>query len=103
MTTPQPGSVRPSHLVHDELGTPAELAADCREIGRDPRFELRMERAAKAVETPEKVTVRIDEKSDPGRACIAIAKEITLTVTLQSPLGDRAVVDAASGQAVPRR
>ncbi|GGY12858.1 hypothetical protein [Streptomyces tanashiensis] len=58
---------------------------------------------AKAVETPEKVTVRIDEKSDPGRACIAIAKEITLTVTLQSPLGDRAVVDAASGQAVPRR
>ncbi|MFF5280790.1 hypothetical protein [Streptomyces sp. NPDC013171] len=58
---------------------------------------------AKAVETPEKVTVRIDEKSDPGRACIMIAKEITLTVTLQSPLGDRPVVDAASGQAVPRR
>ncbi|WP_086832312.1 hypothetical protein [Streptomyces sp. NRRL B-24572] len=58
---------------------------------------------AKAVETPEKVTVRIDEKSDPGRVCIAIAKEITLTVTLQGPLGDRPVVDAASGQAVPRR
>ncbi|MFF0426709.1 hypothetical protein ACFYUJ_20150 [Streptomyces sp. NPDC004520] len=58
---------------------------------------------AKAVETPEKVTVRIDEKADPGRVCIAIAKEITLTVTLQSPLGDRTVVDAASGEAVPRR
>ncbi|MCZ0979374.1 hypothetical protein O1L60_10385 [Streptomyces diastatochromogenes] len=58
---------------------------------------------AEAVETPERVTVRIDEKSDPGRVCIAIAKEITLTVTLQSPLGDRAVVDAASGEAVPRR
>ncbi|MER5202954.1 hypothetical protein [Streptomyces sp. NPDC002825] len=57
---------------------------------------------AKAVETPAKVTVRIDEKSDPGRACIMIAKEITLTVTLQSPLGDRSVVDAASGQTVPR-
>ncbi|WP_426403418.1 hypothetical protein ACN9M0_09455 [Streptomyces sp. R-07] len=58
---------------------------------------------AKAVETPEKVTVRIDEKADPGRVCIAIAKEITLTVSLQSPLGDRPVVDAARGQAVPRR
>ncbi|MGW8768988.1 hypothetical protein ACWGN5_41715 [Streptomyces sp. NPDC055815] len=57
---------------------------------------------AKAVETPEKVTVRIDEKSDPEQACIAVAKEITLTVTLQSPLGGRAVVDAASGQNVPR-
>ncbi|MFE7600374.1 hypothetical protein [Streptomyces sp. NPDC057494] len=58
---------------------------------------------AKAVETPEKVTVRIDEKADPGRVCIAIAKEITVSVTLQSPLGDRSVVDAASGEAVPRR
>ncbi|MFF8376452.1 hypothetical protein ACF07V_10025 [Streptomyces sp. NPDC015661] len=57
---------------------------------------------AKAVETPEKVTVRIEEKSDPDTMCIAIAKEITLTVTLQSPLGGRTVVDAASGQAVPR-
>ncbi|MFJ7959695.1 hypothetical protein ACIQ62_25760 [Streptomyces sp. NPDC096319] len=58
---------------------------------------------AKAVETPEKVTVRIDEKADPGRVCAAIAKEITLTVTLQAPLGDRTVVDGASGQAVPQR
>ncbi|MFD8211926.1 hypothetical protein ACFV2S_36725 [Streptomyces sp. NPDC059695] len=58
---------------------------------------------AQAVETPDKVTVRIDEKADPGRVCIAIAKEITVSVTLQSPLGDRSVVDAASGEAVPRR
>ncbi|ROQ31856.1 hypothetical protein EDD98_0819 [Streptomyces sp. PanSC19] len=58
---------------------------------------------AKAVESPAKVSVRIDEKSNPGRACIAIAKEITLTVELQSPLGGRPVVDAASGESVPRR
>ncbi|MFK0212433.1 hypothetical protein [Streptomyces sp. NPDC090298] len=57
---------------------------------------------AKAVETPEKVTVRIDEKADPGRMCVAVAKEITVSVTLRSPLGDRSVVDAASGEAVPR-
>jgi hypothetical protein len=44
MTTSQPGLRRPSHLVHDELGTPAELAADCRAIGR----HLRLERAARA-------------------------------------------------------
>jgi len=36
--------MRPSHLVHDELGSPAELAADCQAIGRN----LRLERAARA-------------------------------------------------------
>ena len=44
MTTSQPAPGRPSHLVHDELGTPAELAADCRVVGRN----LRIERAARA-------------------------------------------------------
>lgn len=56
-----------------------------------------------ADETPQKVTVRIAEKpTEPGRACIAIAMEITKTVTLDAPLDGRAVVDGASGQAVPR-
>jgi hypothetical protein len=41
-------SRRPSHLVHDELATPAEMAADCQEAGRNLRLELRMERAARA-------------------------------------------------------
>jgi hypothetical protein len=40
MTTPR----RPAHLAHDELGTPAEMAADCREVGR----HLRLDRIAKA-------------------------------------------------------
>jgi hypothetical protein len=44
MTTPQPGSVRPSHLVHDELASPAEMAADCRATGQ----HLRLERIARA-------------------------------------------------------
>jgi hypothetical protein len=48
MTTSSPGSQRPSNLVHDELGTPAEMAADCAETGRNLRLELRMERAAQA-------------------------------------------------------
>ena len=42
-------SRRASHLVHDELSTPAEMAADCQETGRN----LRLERAVRAaVETP---------------------------------------------------
>ncbi|MFJ8662855.1 hypothetical protein [Streptomyces sp. NPDC093795] len=57
-----------------------------------------------AEETPAQVSVRIAEKPiDQDRVCIMVAKEITRTVTLQSPLGDRPVVDAASGEAVPRR
>jgi hypothetical protein len=40
-------SRRPSHLVHDELGTPAELAEDCRETGRNLRLD-RIARAAAA-------------------------------------------------------
>ncbi|WP_329277959.1 hypothetical protein [Streptomyces sp. NBC_00691] len=57
----------------------------------------------KADEQPDRVTVRIVEKTDPDRVCIMIAKDFTTTVTLGSPLGDRPVVDAASGEAVPRR
>ncbi|MBX9425682.1 hypothetical protein [Streptomyces lateritius] len=57
-----------------------------------------------AEESASKVSVRITEKPiDPGRMCIMVAKQITQTVTLQDPLGDRPVVDAASGEAVPRR
>ena len=48
MTTQQPGPVRPAHLVHDELSSPAEMAADCREIGRN----LRLARAARAAVAP---------------------------------------------------
>ncbi|MFE5300288.1 hypothetical protein [Streptomyces sp. NPDC056632] len=56
-----------------------------------------------AEESPQKVVVRITEKpTDPDRVCVAMAVEITRTVTLQAPLGDRPVVDGASGQAVPR-
>lgn len=60
--------------------------------------------AAKASESGTSVSVRIVETNpDPGRVCIAIAKEITAKVTLDKPLGDRKVVDAATGEAVPVR
>ncbi|MFI6420755.1 hypothetical protein ACIBG6_25535 [Streptomyces sp. NPDC050842] len=57
-----------------------------------------------AREDADRVTVRVKETPiDPGRACIAIAVEVTKSVTLDRPLGDRPVVDGASGEAVPRR
>ncbi|MEU3610330.1 hypothetical protein AB0E83_33570 [Streptomyces sp. NPDC035033] len=58
---------------------------------------------AHAAEDPRQVRVRIDERMKEGRACVLVAKEITVKVTLAAPLGDRPVVDAASGEAVPRR
>ncbi|QGZ48589.1 hypothetical protein GPZ77_09485 [Streptomyces sp. QHH-9511] len=61
------------------------------------------EYTATAQESPGKVTVRVTERpSDPGRACIAIAVEVTRTVDLQQPLAARTVLDAASGEPVPR-
>ncbi|MFD7978113.1 hypothetical protein [Streptomyces sp. NPDC059071] len=60
--------------------------------------------AVTAEESPRQVVVRIKETPrEPGRACIMVALEITKTVTLQAPLGDRPVVDGASSQAVPRQ
>ncbi|WP_326765155.1 hypothetical protein OG978_11740 [Streptomyces sp. NBC_01591] len=58
---------------------------------------------ASATESQDKVTVKITEAKQAGKkVCILIAKELTRTVTLDAPLGDRTVVDAVSGGAVPR-
>lgn len=55
-------------------------------------------------EQPESVMVRItDTPNKPGQACILIAEEMTVTATLQQPLGDRKVIDATNGKAVPRQ
>jgi hypothetical protein len=58
--------------------------------------------AATASETGDEVKVRITEPNpDPEKVCIMIAKELTESVTLDKPLGDRKVVDAQTGEAVP--
>ncbi|WP_274029663.1 hypothetical protein [Streptomyces sp. MMBL 11-1] len=58
---------------------------------------------ASAKESAGQVRISITEKPQEGKkACIMIAKELTRTVTLEKPLGDRTVIDAASGGAVPR-
>ncbi|MFI9587309.1 hypothetical protein ACIHCQ_37075 [Streptomyces sp. NPDC052236] len=58
--------------------------------------------AATASESGGQVKIAITEsKPDPERVCILIAKELTEKVTLDKPLGDRKVVDAATGEAIP--
>ncbi|MGX1884218.1 hypothetical protein [Streptomyces sp. NPDC055287] len=59
--------------------------------------------AAKASEENGAVKVRITETNpDPDRVCIMIAKDLKETVTLDKPLDGRKVVDARSGETVPR-
>ncbi|MER6997798.1 hypothetical protein [Streptomyces sp. NPDC000410] len=59
--------------------------------------------SARADESGTEVKVKIIEsRPDPERVCIMIAKELTEKVTLERPLGERKVVDAASGENVPR-
>lgn len=59
--------------------------------------------AARATEDGSTVRITVTEsKPDPGKACIMIAKELTRTVTLDAPLDGRKVVDAGTGEAVPR-
>ncbi|MEU4658160.1 hypothetical protein AB0G32_30240 [Streptomyces sp. NPDC023723] len=55
---------------------------------------------AEAAEESRRVTVTVTASSDPGKVCIAIAKEYELTVELTEPLGGRAVV-GSDGKPVP--
>ncbi|MGW0703211.1 hypothetical protein ACWD0A_28655 [Streptomyces sp. NPDC002867] len=59
---------------------------------------------ARATESPDEVRVEIVEPNpDPDRVCIAMAKELTESVTLDAPLDGRKVVDASTGKALPRK
>ncbi|MER5870243.1 hypothetical protein [Streptomyces sp. NPDC002044] len=60
--------------------------------------------AVEAREQAASVLVKITDTPDkPGQACIMIAQESALTVTLQQPLGDREVLDATTGKPLPRQ
>lgn len=58
--------------------------------------------ALEAREEAGSVTVKItDTPTKPGQACIMIAKEMSVSATLQKPLGERKVIDATSGKPLP--
>ncbi|KMO97890.1 hypothetical protein [Streptomyces roseus] len=60
--------------------------------------------ALEAREEAGSVTVRItDTPNEPGRSCIMIAQDMTVSATLQQPLGERKVIDATSGKPLPRQ
>ncbi|MFK0253063.1 hypothetical protein [Streptomyces sp. NPDC090445] len=60
--------------------------------------------ALEAREEAGSVMVRItDTPNDPARACIMIAQEMTVTATLNQPLGTRKVVDATTGKPLPHQ
>lgn len=62
------------------------------------RYTVRVE------ETATQVKVRLYETPiELDRACIAIGVDMSDTVLLRAPLGDRKVVDAVTGEAVPRK
>ncbi len=70
-------SRRASHLVHDELGTPAEMAADCQETGRNLRLGSHLERglqraALAAVATPPSIRFE-DYPAEVGKRDIRIS------------------------------
>ncbi|MEU4357641.1 hypothetical protein [Streptomyces virginiae] len=60
--------------------------------------------AVEAREQAESVLVKItDTPNKPGQACIMLAEERSLSVTLKEPLGDRKVLDATTGKPLPRQ
>ncbi|MET9483781.1 hypothetical protein [Streptomyces sp. NPDC006638] len=59
--------------------------------------------AARADEKGPDVKVTVYQADpDPDRVCVAMAKERTATVALKAPLRERSVVNAATGEPVPR-
>jgi hypothetical protein len=56
----------------------------------------------RADESASQVRVLLEPPApQPGKACPALAKELTKTVTLHRPVGDRDVVNGATGATVP--
>ncbi|MFE2145385.1 hypothetical protein ACFXA3_27230 [Streptomyces sp. NPDC059456] len=41
--------------------------------------------------------------NEPGRSCIMLAKDMTVSTTLGQPLGERKVIDATTGKPLPRQ
>jgi hypothetical protein len=59
---------------------------------------------ASAQESAKKVTVAVrPKKTDRKQVCVKMARQQTVEVELDAPLGGRAVVDAADGEAMPEK
>ncbi|MFD3520270.1 hypothetical protein [Streptomyces sp. NPDC058653] len=61
------------------------------------------EYSLRADESGSTVTVEVVDSAPPGGVCVSMAKSFTEKVTLDRPLGDRKVLDAVTGEALPSR
>ncbi|MFE3253385.1 hypothetical protein [Streptomyces sp. NPDC059209] len=88
----------------DEPGSPIETySADGSTLSVRFTGGVCGEYSVRADESGSAVTVEVVDSAPPGGVCIAMAKAFTEKVTLDRPLGDRKVVDAVTGDAVPPR
>lgn len=95
--TEKPGT-GPSPTVHVE-----SYAADGKSLTLHFWGGVCSDYTASADESKGSVRVKVTEAHKKGEVCVMIAKEFTETVTLDEPLGDRKVVDAAGDKTVPQK
>ncbi|MFD6993837.1 hypothetical protein [Streptomyces sp. NPDC059943] len=88
----------------DEQGSPVETySADGSTLSVRFTGGVCGEYSVRADESGSTVKVEVVDSAPPGGVCIAMAKAFTEKVTLDRPLGERKVVDAVTGDAVPLR
>ncbi|MEU9148205.1 hypothetical protein [Streptomyces sp. NPDC048349] len=99
------GQDMPAPAPKDGRGVPGfSYAQDDRKLTVNFWGSVCSSYSASARESADSVLVKItDTPNQPGQACIMLAQEMSVTVTLEKPLGERKVVDAASGKPLPRR
>ena len=74
---PMTTSRRPAPLFSDELGTPAEMAADGRETSRNLGLQTRLERAAQAAVAPAPSLHFDDYPAEVGKREIRVSDAAT--------------------------
>ncbi|MFG2333751.1 hypothetical protein ACGFMM_29635 [Streptomyces sp. NPDC048604] len=106
---PKPAPTKPVPIPSDDAAPPQQLQSYAvdgagRTLSATFWGGVCSDYGLTAAESAGRVTLTITETPrQPDRACIMMAVEITKSVTLKAPLGDRQVVDAASGALVPRQ
>ncbi|WP_418956639.1 hypothetical protein [Streptomyces tritici] len=109
LAKPKPAPTKPVPIPSDDAAPPRQLQsytvdASGRTLTATFWGGVCSDYGLTAAESAGRVTVTITETPrQPDRACIAIAVEVKKAVTLKAPLGERQVVDAASGAVVPKQ
>ncbi|MFI6696228.1 hypothetical protein ACIBLA_31655 [Streptomyces sp. NPDC050433] len=99
-----PGTPQAPDAPQDGQGSPIETyTADGSTLSVRFTGGVCGEYSLRADESGSAVKVKVVDSAPEGVVCIAMAKSFTEKVTLDRPLGDRKVLDAVTGDAVPLR